>query len=266
MPVHNRAQPSPTESAIVVTRSNRTWIFVSHASADLEPVREVRNYLERKDASPLLFHLLALKHEDQFWPVIEREIAERDFFLLCESEAADQSEWVRRERAAVERAAMHRSKRIGSIRVDGGALDFAQLDRFIGTMRVFPSYGRRDRDQVVLFLRALESRGFEVFDDLRDIRAGDAFAEQLGSALSGAAAYGFVLIFLSGQSLRSEFMRYEIELAARLNARIVPVLLERGLDLSAGPPSLVSFQHFDATLEPHLAPQRLADFLHAQAI
>lgn len=247
-------------------RSNRTWIFVSHASADLEPVREVRNYLERKDASPLLFHLLALKHEDEFWPVIEREIAERDFFLLCESEAADQSEWVRRERAAVERAAMHRPKRIGSIRVDGGELDFAQLDRFIGTMRVFPSYSRPDRDQVLRFLGVLESRGFETFDDYRDIQIGDSFVEKISTAFWGAAAHGFVLIFLSRHSVKSYGASSLIDDALHLNARIVPVLLERSLDLSAVPDPLRSLQHFDATLEPHLAPQRLADFLHAQAI
>lgn len=266
MSVHTGAVPSPIESLIMASPANRTWIFVSHASADLEPVREVRNYLERKDASPLLFHLRALKHEDEFWPVIEREIAERDFFLLCESEAADQSEWVKRERAAVERATMHRSKRIGSIRVDGGELDFTQLDRFIGTMRVFPSYSRQDRQHVLRFLVALEARGFEVFDDFRDLRAGDLLAEQISSALSGAAAYGFVLIFLSGHSLRSGWVQRETEQALRLNARLIPVLLERSLDLSAIPSPLQSFQPFDATLEPQSAPQRLADLLFGQAI
>lgn len=245
---------------------NRSWIFISHASADLERVREVRNYLESRNASPLLFHLLALKHEDEFWPVIEREIAERDFFLLCESEAANQSEWVRRERAAVDQAVRHRAKRVGSIRIDDGELDFSLLDRFIGTMRVFPSYSRRDRQQVLPFLRAHESRGFEVFDATQELRPGDLFIEQIGAALSGAASYGFVLIFLSTHSLQSEWVLHETEQAMRLNARIVPILLERGLDLSAAPPHLTSFQHFDATLEPQSAPQRLADLLHAQAI
>ncbi len=38
----------------------RTLIFVSHASADIKMVRQVRNYLEERDTIPLLFHLVAL--------------------------------------------------------------------------------------------------------------------------------------------------------------------------------------------------------------
>ncbi len=247
-------------------KEKRTWIFVSHASPDLETVREVRNYLEQKQASPLLFHLLALKHEEEFWPVIEREIMERDFFLLCESAAADESDWVKRERDAVERAAKLRPKRIGSIRVDGNGLDLTQLDRFIGTMRIFPSYANSDSEQVVPFLDALGSRGFEVFDFRKDLRIGDPWAQQFDSALSEAAAYGFVLFFLSRNSIRSEWIRREVEQAISLNARLVPVLLDRLPDPSSIPASLSAYQYFDASTEPLTAPQSLADFLHTQAI
>lgn len=251
---------------MVTEKEKRIWIFVSHSSADLEAVRQIRNYLEEKKASPLLFHLLALKHADEFWPIIEREIMEREFFLLCESAAAEESEWVARERAAVQRASTHRAKRIGSIRVDGDDLDFAQLDRFIGTMRVFPSYAHSNSEQVLPFLEALEARGFEVFYDKGDIRPADSWAEQANKAVSAAAAHGFVLIFLTSDTLRSKWMRYEVAQAMSLNARLVPVICEHGLDLSTIPTSLWSFQHFDATLEAEPAPQRLADFLHAQAI
>src|SRR5262245_8191750 len=76
------------------------WIFVSHASDDLERAREVRNYLESKGASPLLFHLKALANPEEFWPIIEREIAARNFFLYCQSAIADKRDWVCREREA----------------------------------------------------------------------------------------------------------------------------------------------------------------------
>jgi hypothetical protein len=36
------------------------WVFVSHASADLAKVRQVRNFMEEHGAAPILFHLKAL--------------------------------------------------------------------------------------------------------------------------------------------------------------------------------------------------------------
>ena len=80
----------------------RAWVFVSHSSKDLARVRQVRNYLERKGASPILFHLRALQDPEDFWPLIKKEIAARNFFLYCESPAAAASEWVQREREVVE--------------------------------------------------------------------------------------------------------------------------------------------------------------------
>jgi hypothetical protein len=55
----------------------RAWVFVSHSSKDLVQVRQVRNYLEERDASPILFHLLALQAPEEFWPLIDREIEAR---------------------------------------------------------------------------------------------------------------------------------------------------------------------------------------------
>lgn len=71
--------------------SSHQWIFVSHASEDLPRVREVRNYLEANGASPLLFHLLALDDPAEFWPLIEREITVRNFFLHCETNVSSRS-------------------------------------------------------------------------------------------------------------------------------------------------------------------------------
>ena len=112
---------------MAVSRSDHhRWIFVSHASDDLVQVRKVRNYLEEKGASPLLFHLLALNEPEEFWPIIAKEIEARNFFLYCESEIARTREWVGRERAAVEAVRKTKAVRIGSIRVDGAELDLVR--------------------------------------------------------------------------------------------------------------------------------------------
>ncbi len=245
--------------------SNRTWIFVSHASADLKAVRQVRNYLESKDASPLLFHLLALEHETEFWPIIEREIVARDFFLYCESEAAENSPWVKRERDAVNKAVERRPKRVGSIRVDAGELNLASLDSFVATTRVFPSFTRHDSDQVRPYLDELIRRGFEVFNDLEMLAPGDNWAAMIDAELRRAADGGWVLAFLSQRSMQSKWVQGEILFAIQLGARFVPVRIDPGLNFSALPMPLRTIQVFDATSDPATAPMRLADELHRRS-
>lgn len=242
--------------------SERTWIFVSHSSEDLEAVRQVRNYLEAKDASPLLFHLLSLKHEEEFWPIIERKILERDFFLLCDSEGATRSEWVQRERAAVERAAAQKPKRRWNIRVDGPDLDLASLDAFISSTRVFPSFTHRDRDQVWPYLAALQSRGFEVFNELEELKPATDFASEIMKAMADAAARGFILFFITSNSLKSRWVEQEIDYAIKHRARLVPVLIDRSVNTAAVPPTLQAYRIFDATISPHSAPDELASLLH----
>src|SRR5580700_1509292 len=94
------------------------WVFVSHASADLVKVRKIRNFMEDRGGSPILFYLRALIRPEQFWPLIEQEIAARNFFLFCDSEAARASEWVGRERRAVAAIAQEHPIRVGRISLD----------------------------------------------------------------------------------------------------------------------------------------------------
>src|SRR5262249_6395388 len=107
------------------------WIFVSHSSEDLAHVRRVRNYMEEQGASPLLFHLRALQHPGEFWPLIKREIAARNFFLYCQSHAAAKSPWVKKERAAVRAISKSRKVRIGSVQVDRPEIDRKGLELFL---------------------------------------------------------------------------------------------------------------------------------------
>jgi hypothetical protein len=238
-------------------QDERAWIFVSHASSDLKNVREVRNYLESKDAAPLLFHLKALTDPDEFWHLIEREIQERNFFLFCESSAAEESVWVQKERAAVEASRKDGPKRIGRIRVDSIEIDQKTLDEFLSKTRVFASFSHRDRTAVTPFLKSLESAGFSVFDALTEIKVGDNWLEKIKSELDLAAANGWVVAFLSWSSIQSQFVQKEIEHAMQLGAKFVPVLLENVVL----PPNLMAIQAFDAFSNPVTAPEELAKLL-----
>lgn len=235
----------------------RAWIFVSHSSADLKNVRKVRNYLESKDAAPLLFHLMALKDPEEFWPLIEREIQARNFFLYCESSAAEESDWVQKERAAVEASRRDGPKRIGMIRVDGSEIDQKILDEFLSKTRVFPSFSHKDRAAVTPFLKAMSSAGFSVFDELTEIKISDVWYEVIKRALDLAAANGWIVAFLSPFSIQSKYVQQEIQYAMQLGAKFVPVLLEK----IVLPPNLMAIEAFDAFSNPVTAPEELAKLL-----
>ena len=233
------------------------WIFISHASDDLVRVREIRNYLESKGASPLLFHLKALANPEEFWPIIEREIAARNFFLYCQSAVADEREWVRRERAAVEAAGRERPIRVDSIRVDGGDLDFTKLDAFIAKTRVFPSYATQDRKAVLPFAIAMGRAGFQIFSDAEGITAGENWGSVLHQELEAAARNGWVVVFVSQASMQSTWVKNEISAGVQLGAKFIPVLLEK-IELPADLPAELIF---DATDDPTTAPDRLVELM-----
>jgi len=122
---------------MATTEQKVPWVFVSHAGTDLSKVRAVRNFMEDNGAAPLLFHLRSVREPERFWPLIEEEIKARNFFLLCDSAAARQSEWVQREWALVESISRQRSIRVGRISLDEREIDFAAITRFLANLRMY---------------------------------------------------------------------------------------------------------------------------------
>lgn len=80
---------------------DKTWIFVSHSTRDIEKVRRVRNALEASGAEPMLFFLKCVSDSDELDSLLKREIDARTFFLLCDSPNARGSKWVQQEVAYV---------------------------------------------------------------------------------------------------------------------------------------------------------------------
>lgn len=78
------------------------WIFLSHASKDIELVRRVRNEFEKYRQNPLAFHLRCFDEEyprkEELWNLIYREIDAREWFIYCKSPEAENSDNVLRER------------------------------------------------------------------------------------------------------------------------------------------------------------------------
>ena len=87
-------------------------------------------------------------------------------------------------------------------------------------LRVFISYSRDDLKFADQLEAALNLCGFECLIDRHDISGGEDWKRRLGSLISEADTVVFVL---SPSSARSEICDWEVEEAARLNKRILPV-------------------------------------------
>jgi hypothetical protein len=160
--------------------------------------------------------------------LIEQEIAARNFFLYCESAAAERSEWVRRERATVADVARKKPVRIGHVNVEGEELARAALDDFLAKTRIFPSYSSRDRETVAPFLLALSQAGFQI-SSAADFAPGERWQQRLNLEIQQAARNGWVLAFVSRNSIDSLWANADVRMAGNLNARIIPVQLDSTL-------------------------------------
>jgi hypothetical protein len=103
-----------------------------------------------------------------------------------------------------------------------------------GKLRVFISYSRDDLDFADQLDAALNAYGFECVIDRHGISGGEDWKLRLGNLISEADTVVFVL---SPTSARSEICGWEVEEAARLGKRILPVNC-RPLEGMSPPPRL----------------------------
>src|SRR5688572_5086315 len=87
---------------------------------------------------------------------------------------------------------------------------------------VFVSYSRKDSETVAKIVARLEGEGLNVWLDREDIRGGELWRETIVKAIDNA--YAFALM-LSPNSVVSENVRKEVDLAEGANRHFLPVLL-----------------------------------------
>src|SRR5262245_2363418 len=103
-----------------------------------------------------------------------------------------------------------------------------------GKLRVFISYSRDDLKFADQLDAALNACGFECLIDRHGISGGEDWKRRLGNLIREADTVVFVL---SPTSARSEICAWEVDEAARLNKRILPVNC-RPLQGTSPPPHL----------------------------
>ncbi len=116
-------------------------------------------------------------------------------------------------------------------------------------LKVFVSYSRADTRFADELVAGLEfDGGFVVTIDRHSIEKGEDWKARLGALIEAADTIVFVL---SPASATSEICRWEVERAAELNKRILPVL-HLPLAGVAPPPALGKINYVDFTVSPTL--------------
>ena len=86
---------------------------------------------------------------------------------------------------------------------------------------IFISYSRKDREFAQRLAKDLSNEGFEVFIDIEAIQAGNTFRQQTVEAIDNSKAF---IVVLSPDSVQSDNVGKEVDLAQDSRRRILPVL------------------------------------------
>ena len=210
-----------TEINKIFGKGEGGYVFISHSHQDIEKVRKIRNAMEEQGFEPLCFYLRCLTDDDEVEGLIKREIDAREWFVYIDSENARRSKWVKKERDYIQSIG---DKKILIIDLDKNydATDIS--NRLLNSMRVFLSYAKRDEKIVSKIRKKLIDRDLKVFSS-KEIFCGTEI-EMVRDELEMAAQYGCVLIFLTKETLNSEWIMSETVSAITKNALIIPVLVD----------------------------------------
>ena len=115
-----------------------------------------------------------------------------------------------------------------------------------GKLNVFISYSRDDLDFADQLVAALKPCGFDPTIDRLGISAGEAWKRRLVSLIHDSDTIVFVL---SPASAKSDICAWEVEEAARLSKRILPVVC-RPIDGASVPPRLQDLNYIFFYREP----------------
>ena len=223
-------------------KTDGCWIFLSHSSADIQKVRQIRNEFEKCGHNPLAFHLKCL-HDDteegkrELSDLIIREIDSREWFVFCESLDASKSEYVQMEKDHILKTG---KLNIWSVDMSKPIDEILALVRDIcRQIKVFVSYSHWDRELAMRLVNALSEKDFDVWTD-ENMAVGMNWTDQINNAINEAAQYGFVLALITDNYLKSSSCRAET-IAAIDKAAIVIPLVFGNVDV---PDELSKYQYY----------------------
>jgi len=190
------------------------WIFLSHSNHDFDDVRRLRDLLESRGHKPIMFFLKSLDdhpNDDELWRLIEREIDARDWFLLCDSPNAQESNNVRHE---IEIITTRPDKVFETINImEDLKPQMGKIESLEKRATVFISHHRQDAQKAESIRQVFEQHDYAVFHDVADVQLGANWRQQIEDAIREASNKGFFILLLSDKSLTSQWVRTEIKCA-----------------------------------------------------
>lgn len=214
---------------------NKIYVFLSHSHHDYEKVRKVRDILENEGFRPLMFFLKCLEKEEYkelTETLIKEEIDSRQRFILCNSENANNSDWVKFEIKHIKEA--KRPYEVVDLDWDSAIIEKA-ISTFKKRSTVFLSYPRNLIELVKAANEELKLKDYRTFFDMEDISLGVSWAEEISNKILQASKEGYVLIFIDENLKRRTFQYKEISIALKASQaasknRIIPVWASQELD------------------------------------
>lgn len=212
--------------------NNEVWVFLSHSHEDYEKVRKVRDMLEDEHMRPLMFFLKCLNDHDELDSLIKREIDCRTRFILCDSENARKSDWVKEEVEYIK----SQNRIYETIDLDLPIETIKQkLSEFKRKATLFISYNRENQKLAKMVYDRLSKFDFLMFVDMELLRPGDDFLKTVILSLDNAAANGFIIALMNDRVLAAgSGSRHEIRRALNHDRKngtksIIPFVTTKGL-------------------------------------
>lgn len=220
------------------------WIFLSHSSEDFDKVRKIRNYLEEKSFRPLMFYLKCLESEEEIYDLITREIDVRTRFILCDSENARASDWVKKEMNYISSQNPPRS----FLRIDLSNSDdiiHRQLDSYVNQMNIYISCTRNQNDLFRRIRLRLNKYDLNVLPDFEHLGGVD-YAQELEKQISHAANNGYYIFLYSKDISNNSWVSKEFRIADRMGANVILITLDKdSSDMCSYDCSLGKYRHID---------------------
>ena len=216
----------------------KEYWFISHSHLDIEKVRFIRDVIEEVFFyEPILFFLKCLSDEREINDLLQREIAERIWFVYCQSENAENSKYVQGERAYLDTLIAH-GKKINKIQIELDKFELwdpqckqyirDQVFRGIRKSKLYLAHVRADDGCVMSLRERLLSNGYNTFQ-LMQPQSFFNFGLSVEDAIkSHSYDDGAVLAFISERAFDADYFLSELNFAIENRAVIIPVFIDDG--------------------------------------
>lgn len=203
-------------------RKGGCWIFLSHSSKDIEKVRQIRNEFEKRGHNPLAFHLLCLSNETkekkaELDGLIKREIDAREWFVYCNSDSANASEYVKMERDYISdknkemKWTLDLSKPMDEL--------IKEIDKICIELKVFLSYAHKDQEMVDMLSNELLKLDLSVW------QTGDILDDDWGDSIKDAIKYNFSVAIITENYLKSRWCLLELIEITKSGKHFMPIIV-----------------------------------------